>query len=91
MTTSVTVKTRAHGASGSVGAEAFEMGPNQERRFDTSDTLSLSLRQLPAEDPVPGSEQNDEFIKEVDTSKLDERSGKSNAEKSSAKAQYVED
>lgn len=49
MTTTVTIKTRGLGAVGSAGGQAFNMGPNEERRFDTNDTMSISFSQKTAE------------------------------------------
>lgn len=84
MTTSVTVKTRGRGASVTANGEQIELGPNQERKFDTDDTMSVSIRQQTAEEAeaaaveeqrVPGSAENDALIQEVPAERLDELSG----------------
>lgn len=89
MTTTVTVKTRGHGAnvSGPNGQEF--VSPNSERRFNTDDTMSLSIRQETADEAktreereaqerIPGQAENDARVQEVPQSRIDEVSGTSN-------------
>ena len=78
MTTSVTVRARAHGAVVETNGEKTEIGPNREHTFHISEgTQSFSVTQ-PAEAPasegfvdevtgtdsaeVPGRTQNDELL-----------------------------
>ena len=89
MTTTVTVKTRGHGASVSVAGQSVFVGPNRQCSFDTNDTMSLSLRQETpdeartreeneAAEAVPGSVENDRLVREVDPEKLAKLSGADN-------------
>jgi hypothetical protein len=78
MTTTVTVKARAHGATVEVDGETTEVAPNREHSFHIAEgTKSFSVTQ-PAEAPasegfvdeatgtdsaeVPGRTQNDELL-----------------------------
>jgi hypothetical protein len=73
MTTTVTVKARAHGAVVETNGETIQVSPGQERQFHIEEgTQSFSVTQ-PAEAPadraaeladeeVPGRAQNDELL-----------------------------
>lgn len=79
MTTSINVKTRGLGATVEVDGQQTHLGPNQEQRFNTDSSTTIKVTQDEGEEArVPGSEQNDELIKEVPTETLDKLSGKSN-------------
>jgi hypothetical protein len=86
MTTTVTVKARAHGAVVETNGETTEISPNSERQFHIEEgTQSFSVTQ-PAEAPaveeptpledqeVPGRVQNDELLGQG-TSKHRQRRG----------------
>lgn len=76
MTTTVTVKTRGLGATVSVKGEQVKMGPNSERRFDTQDTLSLSLQQETADQARAREEQEaDEQSVPAELAKLSSADG----------------
>ena len=75
MTTTVTIKTRGLAANVNVDGEDFTMSPNSEKRIDTDDQVNITVSQAQAEDsPVPGADQNDKLIKEVDPETIKELS-----------------
>lgn len=76
MTTTITIKTRARGATVKTDDGEHTMGANQEHRINTDDSTSVTVTQNAEEDTstgempldpndVPGRKQNDELLKKT--------------------------